>query len=98
MYAGGFKPRFYRSADLRLESAICLRSTSAFPLTPPRWPLAQLFRYPRITARLTLITGNRQWARARTYKSGDAADPLDLQSAAPFVNETGSIPARWTTC
>ena len=55
----------------------------------PRWPLAQPFRYLAHNGEINTITGNRQWARARAYKFSSPLLP-DLQSAAPFVNESGS--------
>ena len=82
-------PRFYLDlADLRTESAICL-FTNASPPTPCR---AGRWRSRSATAHngeINTITGNRQWARARTYKFQTPLIP-DLQAAAPFVNETGS--------
>jgi glutamate synthase (NADPH/NADH) large chain len=83
-------PRFYLDlADLRLESSICLFHQRFSTNTVPRWPLAQPFRYLAHNGEINTITGNRQWARARTYKFKTPLIP-DLQDAAPFVNETGS--------
>ncbi|MGV3346524.1 glutamate synthase large subunit [Enterobacteriaceae bacterium LUAb1] len=83
-------PRFYLDlADLRLESAICLFHQRFSTNTVPRWPLAQPFRYMAHNGEINTITGNRQWARARSYKFNTPLIP-DLQTAAPFVNETGS--------
>ena len=83
-------PRFYLDlADLRLESAICLFHQRFSTNTVPRWPLAQPFRYLAHNGEINTITGNRQWARARTYKFQTPLIP-DLHDAAPFVNETGS--------
>ncbi|MGM5657087.1 glutamate synthase large subunit, partial [Klebsiella sp. K5-312] len=83
-------PRFYLDlADLRLESAICLFHQRFSTKTVPRWPLAQPFRYLAHNGEINTITGNRQWARARTYKFQTPLIP-DLHDAAPFVNETGS--------
>ncbi|MCV4777868.1 hypothetical protein OFM21_34330, partial [Escherichia coli] len=50
---------------------------------------AQPFRYLAHNGEINTITGNRQWARARTYKFQTPLIP-DLHDAAPFVNETGS--------
>ena len=44
---------------------------------------------PAHNGEINTITGNRQWARARTYKFQTPLIP-DLHDAAPFVNETGS--------
>ncbi|GKX56436.1 glutamate synthase large subunit [Leminorella grimontii] len=83
-------PRFYLDlADLRLESSICLFHQRFSTNTVPRWPLAQPFRYLAHNGEINTITGNRQWARARSYKFKTPLIP-DLQDAAPFVNETGS--------
>lgn len=62
-------PRFYPDlADLRMESAICLFHQRFSTNTTPRWPLAQPFRYLAHNGEINTITGNRQWARARSYK------------------------------
>lgn len=83
-------PRFYLDlADLRLESAICLFHQRFSTNTVPRWPLAQPFRYMAHNGEINTIAGNRQWVRARAYKFNTPLIP-DLQTAAPYVNETGS--------
>jgi glutamate synthase (NADPH) large chain len=83
-------PRFYTDlADLRMESSICLFHQRFSTNTQPRWPLAQPFRYLAHNGEINTIEGNRQWARARAYKFASPLLP-DLQTAAPFVNETGS--------
>lgn len=83
-------PRFYLDlADLRMESAICLFHQRFSTNTQPRWPLAQPFRYLAHNGEINTIESNRQWARARAYKFSSPLLP-DLQTAAPFVNETGS--------
>ncbi|WP_373941627.1 glutamate synthase large subunit [Vibrio chagasii] len=83
-------PRFYLDlADLRMESAICLFHQRFSTNTQPRWPLAQPFRYLAHNGEINTIEGNRQWAKARAYKFASPLLP-DLQTAAPFVNETGS--------
>ncbi|CAH0527060.1 glutamate synthase large subunit [Vibrio hippocampi] len=83
-------PRFYLDlADLRMESAICLFHQRFSTNTQPRWPLAQPFRYLAHNGEINTIEGNRQWAKARGYKFASPLLP-DLQSAAPFVNESGS--------
>lgn len=89
MYAGGSAALYLDLADLRLESAICLFHQRFSTNTVPRWPLAQPFRYLAHNGEINTITGNRQWARARTYKFQTPLIP-DLHDAAPFVNETGS--------
>ncbi|MDP4982379.1 glutamate synthase large subunit [Pseudoalteromonas tunicata] len=83
-------PNFYLDlADIRMESAICVFHQRFSTNTQPRWPLAQPFRYLAHNGEINTIEGNRQWARARAYKFSSPLLP-DLQTAAPFVNETGS--------
>ncbi|WP_411904992.1 hypothetical protein, partial [Salmonella enterica] len=82
--------RFYLAlAVMHLESAIFLFHQRFSTNTVPRWPLAQPCRYLANNGEINTLTGNRQWARARTYTFQTPLIP-DLQSAAPFVNETGS--------
>jgi glutamate synthase (NADPH) large chain len=76
-------------ADLRMESSICLFHQRFSTNTLPRWPLAQPFRFLAHNGEINTITGNRQWAEARSYKFRSPVLP-DLQEAAPFVNRSGS--------
>ncbi len=84
-------PRFYtgpRGPAPRSRLSAC--STSASPPTPyhaGRWRSRSAT--PAHNGEINTITGNRQWARARTYKFQTPLIP-DLHDAAPFVNETGS--------
>ncbi|MBP8159689.1 MAG: glutamate synthase large subunit, partial [Aeromonas sp.] len=83
-------PHFYLDlADIRLQSAICVFHQRFSTNTSPRWPLAQPFRYLAHNGEINTIAGNRQWAKARSYKFATPLIP-DLQEAAPFVNTTGS--------
>ncbi|MDO4998183.1 MAG: glutamate synthase large subunit [Neisseria sp.] len=83
-------PKFYLDlADLRMQSSICLFHQRFSTNTMPRWKLAQPFRYLAHNGEINTISGNRAWARARAYKYHTPLIP-DLQTAAPFVNETGS--------
>ncbi|WP_386689408.1 glutamate synthase large subunit [Lonepinella sp. MS14437] len=83
-------PKFYTDlADLRMQSAICLFHQRFSTNTQPRWKLAQPFRYLAHNGEINTISGNRAWARARGYKYRTPLIP-DLQTAAPFVNESGS--------
>ena len=83
-------PKFYLDlADLRMQSAICLFHQRFSTNTQPRWKLAQPFRYLAHNGEINTISGNRAWARARAYKYHTPLIP-DLQTAAPFVNESGS--------
>ncbi len=76
-------------ADLRMQASICLFHQRFSTNTLPRWELAQPFRFLAHNGEINTITGNRQWAEARTYKFRSPVLP-DLQDAAPFVNTTGS--------
>ena len=83
-------PRFYLDlADIRMQAAICVFHQRFSTNTSPRWPLAQPFRYLAHNGEINTIAGNRQWAKARSYKFATPLIP-DLQEAAPFVNTTGS--------
>ncbi|MDP8177700.1 glutamate synthase large subunit [Pasteurella skyensis] len=83
-------PKFYLDlADLRMESAICLFHQRFSTNTLPQWKLAQPFRYLAHNGEINTISGNRAWARARAYKYSTPLIP-DLQTIAPFINETGS--------
>ena len=83
-------PNFYLDlADIRMQSAICVFHQRFSTNTTPQWHLAQPFRYLAHNGEINTIKGNRQWARARTYRFQSPLLP-DLQDAAPFVNESGS--------
>ena len=83
-------PNFYLDlADIRMQTAICVFHQRFSTNTSPQWHLAQPFRYLAHNGEINTIKGNRQWARARTYRFKSPLLP-DLQDAAPFVNESGS--------
>ncbi|MDP2560963.1 glutamate synthase large subunit [Psychrobium sp. 1_MG-2023] len=83
-------PSFYLDlADLRTQSSICLFHQRFSTNTSPKWPLAQPFRFLAHNGEINTIAGNRQWAKARSYKFKTPLLP-DLQDAAPFVSESGS--------
>ncbi len=83
-------PLFYPDlADPRLASAICLFHQRFSTNTLPKWALAHPFRYLAHNGEINTITGNRQWARARSYKLRSPLLP-DMADAAPFVNAGGS--------
>ena len=83
-------PNFYLDlADIRMQSAICVFHQRFSTNTSPQWHLAQPFRYLAHNGEINTIKGNRQWARARTYRFKSPLLP-DLLDAAPFVNESGS--------
>lgn len=76
-------------ADIRLQSSICLFHQRFSTNTLPKWPLAQPFRFLAHNGEINTITGNRQWARSRSYKFKSPLLP-DMGEAAPFVNSSGS--------
>ncbi|TKB08600.1 glutamate synthase large subunit [Desulforhopalus sp. IMCC35007] len=76
-------------ADIRMQSSICLFHQRFSTNTLPKWPLAQPFRFLAHNGEINTITGNRQWARSRSYKFRSPLLP-DMAEAAPFVNSTGS--------
>ncbi len=86
----GDLPRFYPDlGDLRLQAASCLFHQRFSTNTLPRWQLAQPFRYLAHNGEINTISGNRQWARNRSYKLRSPLLP-DMQEAAPFVGSEGS--------
>ena len=94
IYKGLMMPKdlanFYLDlADIRMQSAICVFHQRFSTNTSPEWHLAQPFRYLAHNGEINTIKGNRQWARARTYRFKSPLLP-DLQDAAPFVGQTGS--------
>ena len=76
-------------ADIRMQSSICLFHQRFSTNTLPKWPLAQPFRFLAHNGEINTITGNRQWARSRSYKFKSPLLP-DMAEAAPFVNNSGS--------
>ena len=76
-------------ADPDLASAICLFHQRFSTNTMPRWPLAQPFRLLAHNGEINTITGNRNWAEARTGKFRSPLLP-DIEAIAPLVNRTGS--------
>ena len=94
VYKGLMMPKdlanFYQDLnDIRLKTAICVFHQRFSTNTQPRWPLAQPFRFLAHNGEINTIAGNRQWAKARSYKMHSPLLP-DLQQAAPFVGEQGS--------
>ncbi|RUO32862.1 glutamate synthase large subunit [Aliidiomarina sanyensis] len=83
-------PKFYQDLrDPRLETSNCVFHQRFSTNTQPRWPLAQPFRFLAHNGEINTVAGNRQWAKARSYKMHSPLLP-DLQNASPFVSETGS--------
>ena len=91
-------PRFYLDlADIRMQAAICVFHQRFSTNTSPRWPLAQPFRYLAHNGEINTIAGNRQWAKARSYKFATPLIP-DLQEAAPSSTPRDRTPPASTTC
>lgn len=83
-------PAFFTDLkDERLASHIVVFHQRFSTNTLPRWPLAQPFRYLAHNGELNTITGNRNWAEARTPKLKSAKLP-NLSELTPLVNSTGS--------
>nr|MBX2808319.1 glutamate synthase large subunit [Cellvibrionaceae bacterium] len=83
-------PRFFPDlANPALETAICVFHQRFSTNTMPRWPLAQPFRMLAHNGEINTITGNRNWAHARTPKFISEQLP-DIPSLAPIVNRSGS--------
>ena len=83
-------PRFYQDlADQDMATAICVFHQRFSTNTLPRWPLAQPFRMLAHNGEINTITGNRNWAEARTGKFANPVIP-ELEKLAPLVNKHGS--------
>jgi glutamate synthase (NADPH/NADH) large chain len=83
-------PRFFPDlANSELETGICVFHQRFSTNTMPRWPLAQPFRMLAHNGEINTVTGNRNWATARTPKfvCDLLPNPDDL---APMVNRSGS--------
>jgi len=76
-------------ADPDLHSGICVFHQRFSTNTMPRWPLAQPFRLLAHNGEINTLTGNRNWADARTGKFKTPLLP-DIAAIAPLVNRTGS--------
>ena len=76
-------------ANPDVETAICVFHQRFSTNTMPRWPLAQPFRVLAHNGEINTITGNRNWATARTSKF--VCDLLpNPEILAPMVNRSGS--------
>jgi glutamate synthase (NADPH) large chain len=83
-------PRFFPDlANPKLETGICVFHQRFSTNTMPRWPLAQPFRMLAHNGEINTVTGNRNWATARTPKfvCDLLPNPDDLS---PMVNRSGS--------
>jgi len=83
-------PRFFPDlADPELHSAICVFHQRFSTNTMPRWPLAQPFRLLAHNGEINTISGNRNWAAARSCKFNTCLLP-DIAAILPLVNLSGS--------
>ncbi len=83
-------PNFYKDlGDERMASHICVFHQRFSTNTLPRWPLAQPFRYLAHNGEINTVSGNRNWAVARTPKFETPLLP-GLTQLTPLVNTTGS--------
>ncbi|WP_028579619.1 glutamate synthase large subunit [Desulfogranum japonicum] len=76
-------------ADRNLETAICVFHQRFSTNTMPQWQLAQPFRLLAHNGEINTITGNRNWALARTPKFISPLLP-DLDKVPPLINLHGS--------
>ncbi len=76
-------------ADRDLQTAICVFHQRFSTNTMPQWRLAQPFRMLAHNGEINTITGNRNWALARTPKFISPLLP-DLNKITPLVNLHGS--------
>lgn len=82
--------KFYLDlAEESFETAICVFHQRFSTNTMPRWPLAQPFRLLAHNGEINTVSGNRNWALARTSKFETELLP-DLAAISPLVNTTGS--------
>jgi glutamate synthase (NADPH/NADH) large chain len=83
-------PVFYPDLrDTRLESSVCVFHQRFSTNTLPEWKLAQPFRFLAHNGEINTISGNRNWAIARTknFLSDKLDDISDLD---PIISLTGS--------
>ncbi|MCH9694255.1 MAG: glutamate synthase large subunit [Gammaproteobacteria bacterium] len=83
-------PEFYPDLkDPRLESSVCVFHQRFSTNTLPEWRLAQPFRFLAHNGEINTISGNRNWALARTrnFMSDKLDDISDLD---PIISLTGS--------
>ena len=83
-------PDFYPDLrDPRLETSVCLFHQRFSTNTLPQWRLAQPFRFLAHNGEINTISGNRNWARARTKNF--ISDKLDdISDLDPIVSLVGS--------
>ena len=83
-------PSFFTDlGDPRMATHICVFHQRFSTNTLPRWPLAQPFRYLAHNGEINTVSGNRQWALARTPKFTHPDLP-GLTELTPLINLTGS--------
>ena len=95
----GNLPLFYPDlqSDAACEASLCVFHQRFSTNTWPQWRLAQPFRYLAHNGEINTIQGNRNWARARSYKFDTPLLP-DMDDIRPLVSDGGPTPAAWTTC
>lgn len=83
-------PVFFKDpGDPRMETSLCVFHQRFSTNTAPEWRLAQPFRYLAHNGEINTISGNRNWAIARSYKFATDLIP-DLSDVRPLVSLTGS--------
>jgi glutamate synthase (NADPH/NADH) large chain len=90
MIMPGALPEFFPDLkDPRLESSVCVFHQRFSTNTLPQWRLAQPFRFLAHNGEINTISGNRNWAQARTknFLSDKLDDISDLD---PIISLTGS--------
>lgn len=75
--------------DPELESSQCVFHQRFATNTFPQWRLAQPFRYLAHNGEINTISGNRNWAQARSYTFETPLIP-NMDDIRPLVSSTGS--------
>lgn len=85
-----FLPVFYIDLkDPQLESSQCVFHQRFATNTFPQWRLAQPFRYLAHNGEINTISGNRNWAQARSFTFETPLIP-NMDDIRPWVASTGS--------
>ncbi|ORU92252.1 MAG: glutamate synthase large subunit [Cycloclasticus sp. symbiont of Bathymodiolus heckerae] len=85
-----FLPVFYTDLNNpELESSQCVFHQRFATNTFPQWRLAQPFRYLAHNGEINTISGNRNWAQARSYTFETPLIP-NMDDIRPWVSSTGS--------
>ena len=75
--------------DVRMSTSLCVFHQRFSTNTWPRWHLAQPFRLLAHNGEINTVQGNRNWARARSFKLSTPLLP-ELADALPLVDERDS--------